>query len=349
MGSFMEGKNSTMRAVIRDWGKLSFKNDYPIPSIGSHNVLVRIKAAAINPVDYKLPSIILGTVVASDFSGVIESVGVNVTKFAVGDEVYGKTNGSLADFCVAEVNDISLKPKNLSHSEAAAIPLTYLTSLQGLRDLGKLKKSGRVLIIGASGGCGIAALQLSRSMGASDIVAVCSGKNSELVRSHGATEVIDYQQHDLLRYFQPGSSDSIDDSLKFDVIYDAATGSGAGEDYKSKSMKLLRNEEEDREGGQYVAINGGPEIWIRQFIIGHKKQQNLVVYKFGNDSRDLEYLSKLAEDGWEEETGNRKHLAPVVGTLLPLTPENVKNGFQILKSRRSIGKIVFDLAGEQRS
>ena len=150
-------------------------------------------------------------------------------------------------------------------------------------------------------------------------------------------------------YFQPGSSDSIDDSLKFDVIYDAATGSGAGEDYKSKSMKLLRNEEEDREGGQYVAINGGPEIWIRQFIIGHKKQQNLVVYKFGNDSRDLEYLSKLAEDGWEEETGNRKHLSPVVGVLLPLTPENVKHGFQILKSRRSIGKIVFDLAGEERS
>ena len=183
-------------------------------------------------------------------------------------------------------------------------------------------------------------------MGASDIVAVCSGKNSELVRSHGATEVIDYQQHDVLKYFQRGSSDSIDDSLKFDVIYDAATGSGAGEDYKSKSMQLLRNEGPDRKEGQYVAINGGPEIWIRQFIIGHKKQQNLVVYKFGNDSKDLEYLSRLAEDGWVDETGNRKYLSPVVGTLLPLTPENLKNGFQILKSRRSIGKIVFDLAVE---
>ena len=178
-------------------------------------------------------------------------------------------------------------------------------------------------------------------MGADKIVAVCSGKNEELVKAQGADEVIDYHKHDIFDYFQP-----LSDSIKFDVIYDAATGSGAGEDYKSKSMKLLRNEKEDREGGQYVAINGGPEIWIRQFIIGHKKQQNLVVYKFGNDSRDLEYLSKLAEDGWEEETGNKKHLAPVVGTLLPLTPENLKNGFQILKSRRSIGKIVFDLAVE---
>ena len=187
----MECKESKMRAVVREWGKMVFKNVYGIPAMGSSNVLVRVKAAAINPVDYKLPRLALGPVVGLDFSGVIESLGKNVTEFAVGDEVYGQVKGSLADFAVASPEEIVLKPKNLSFSEAAAIPLTYVTSLQGLRDNGCLKKGGRVLVIGASGGCGIAALQLAKSMGAKKIVAVCSGKNADLVKSHGADEVID--------------------------------------------------------------------------------------------------------------------------------------------------------------
>ena len=117
-----------------------------------------------------------------DFAGDVESMGSAVSKFVVGDEVYGKAKGTLADFAVANPEEIALKPKNLSFSQAAAMALTYLTSLQALRDYGGLKKRGRVLIIGASGGCGIAALQLAKSMGAGNVFAVCSGKNAELVK-----------------------------------------------------------------------------------------------------------------------------------------------------------------------
>ena len=335
-----------MRAVTRDWGKFVFKETLSAPQEGPDTVLVRIKAAAINPVDYKLPSIILGSIVGLDFSGVIESTGKNVTTFAVGDEVYGKVNGSLAEFALAKPDDISLKPKNLSHAEAAAIPLTYQTSLQALRNFGALKEGGRVLIIGASGGCGIAALQLAKYMRAGNIVAVCSGKNADMVRSHGADDVIDYKQHDLLEYFQQGSSKGkLKESAMFDVIYDAASGSGAGEDYKSRSIQLLCNENEKRAHGQYVAINGGVDLWMRQFTIGQKRNQHLVMYN--NNSTDLKYLSKLFEDGFKNENGEDVHLVPVLDSFLPFNSENVVKGFDILKSRRATGKIVLDMSIEK--
>ena len=125
-----------MKAVVREWGSMVLKDNIPIPVAGSNDVLISIKAAAINPVDYKLPSLILGRIVGLDFAGVIESIGENVTGFSVGDEVYGKVDGSLAEYAIAKQDDIALKPKNLSFSEAAAVPLTYTTSLQGLRDCG---------------------------------------------------------------------------------------------------------------------------------------------------------------------------------------------------------------------
>ena len=334
-----------MRALVREWGKMVFKEDYDKPKVGSENVLIRIKAAAINPVDYKAPKIILGSVVGLDFAGVIESIGKNVTDFAVGDEVYGKVNGSLADYAVADTKVIALKPKNLSFTDAAAIPLTYLTSLQALRDGGSLMQGGRVLIIGASGGCGIAAIQLARSMGAKTVVAVCSGKNEELVKSHGADEVIDYRKHDVVKYFQNESSVDIPDSLKFDVIYDAATASGGGEDYRSKSIQLLCEEGPSRAHGQYVAINGGPDFWLRHFTIGQKKNQHLIITN--NNNTDLNHLSKLADDGWRTEDGEKRCLSPVLDSLLPFTSENVQNGFELLKSRRAAGKIVFNLSIEE--
>ena len=340
----MDAESLKMKAVVREWGSMVLKDNLPIPVVGCSDILISIKAAAINPVDYKLPSLILGSTVGLDFSGVIKSIGDNVAEFAVGDEVYGKVNGSLANYAIAKQEDIALKPKNLTFAEAAAIPLTYITSLQGLRDCGSLKKGGRVLIIGASGGCGIAALQLAKSIGADKIYAVCSGKNKELVKAHGADEVIDYCKHDIFDYFKPLILDKHCDSIKFDVIYDAATGSGAAEDYRSTSMKLLRSEEYNGKHGQYVAINGGPELWLRQFSIGQKKNQHLVVWN--NNSSDLKILSKLAEDGWINEDNEKKHLAPVLDSLLPFTSENIQTGFERLKSRRTTGKIVFDISSE---
>ena len=343
----MEGKDTKMRAVVREWGKLVFKSGYDIPSCENKDVLVRIKSAAINPVDYKAPKLILGPIVGLDFSGVVESVGGNINQFKVGDEVYGKVKGSLADFALANPDEIALKPKSLSFSEAAAMPVTYLTSLQALRDYGALQKDGRVLIIGASGGCGIAALQLAKSMDAGHIAAVCSGRNAELVTSHGADEVIDYTQHNVVNYFRGNSENGeIKEAHKFDVIYDAASGSGAGEDYKPCSAQLLCKDDEatNRKHGQYVAINGGIDVWLRQFTIGQKKNQHLLLTN--TNTADLNILSNLADNGWSDPKGEHNKISPLVAQLFPFNAENVSKGFEHLKSRRVVGKVVFDMTHE---
>ena len=342
----MASKEDKMRAVVREGGKIALKSSYAVPTCGSGNVLVRVKAGAINPVDYKVNRLILGKVVGLEFSGVVEAVGANAGKFAVGDEVYGKAPGGLADFAVVNPAEIAIKPKRLSHVEAGAVSLTYLTSLQGLRDFGALKKGDRILVIGASGGTGVAALQLAKSMHAGRVYAVCSGKNAAFVKLHGADEVIDYTQHNLLDYFREGKArGDIDDSLKFDVIYDAASGSGGGEDYKASSLQLLCPGGPNKKHGQYVAINGGVEMWLRKFTIGQKKNQHLFLTNF--NTADLDYLSKLIDEGYQGEDGEQHRLAPVIAEQLQLNSENVEKGFELLKSRRAVGKIVFDMTNEK--
>jgi len=202
--------------------------------------------------------------------GVVESVGSNVTSLKVGDEVFGGSSGSLAEFAVSKPESLGKKAKSLSFVEAAAMPIAYMTSFQSLRDAGKLKPGSRVLIIGASGGCGIAAVQLAKAMGAGHIAGVCSGKNEAIVRENGATEVVDYTKVDVVDHY----SGQEDDLQKFDIVYDSATKSGGGEDYREKSLSLLKRDETNH--GQYVAINGAASMWARNFTIGQKKNEHLV-------------------------------------------------------------------------
>ena len=143
---------SKMRAAVWGWtGGASFDQSSKVPTCGRDEVLIRVKAAAINPVDYKLGRM-LGSVVGLDVAGVVESVGSNVTSLNVGDEVFGGVKGSLAEFAVGKPESLGKKAKCLSFVEAAAMPIAYMTSLQSLRDAGKLEPGSRVLIIGASGG-----------------------------------------------------------------------------------------------------------------------------------------------------------------------------------------------------
>lgn len=320
-----------MRAVIRSGGDMTLKEDYNVPKYGDTEVLVKVMASAINPIDYKLRWPIGGPVVGIDFSGIIEQVGSKVENFQVGDEVYGKSKGSLAELAVARCSEIGKKPTSISHGETAAMPVTYLTSLQVLRDSGALEKNGRVLIIGASGGCGISATQLATALGAGEIVGVCSGKNEEFVKSHGVHHVIDYTKDDILTYCQNGEGVIVEDN-KFDIVYDAATASGGGEDYKAKSMQVLKGGTPKGRHGQYVAINGSMGMWIRKFTIGCQKNQHLVLCN--TNSKDLNFLAGLVDEG---------KLKPVIAELLPFDKENVEKGFNLLKSRRVVGKIVFEI------
>lgn len=290
----MKKRINPMKAVTRSRGSITFNNKYAKPKCGPHSLLVRVTAASINPVDYKVGWPVLGSVVGMDVAGVVEEKGDKVSEnINVGDEVFGSagTNGSLAEYTIVDPKHIALKPSSVSFAEAATLNVTHITSLQGLRDYGKLQEGDRVLIIGASGGCGTAAVQLASTLGAKDIVGVCSGRNAELVRSLGATDIIDYTQQTVRDFYLSGEQTEVPEEKKFDVIYDTATNSGAGEDYKDTCMQLLKKDGERH--GQYVAICGYRTMWLRLFTIGFKKNQHLFLAKA--DAADYEYLAKLAD------------------------------------------------------
>lgn len=308
---------------------MAFKTDYPVPATpkaGSEDVLIRVRGAAINPVDYKAPKMMLGPVVGLDFAGVVEAVAEGTPSHGlnVGDEVYGTAPGSLAEFTVADGGRIARKPKSLSFTQAAALPTAYLTSLQALRDHGGLTQGGRALIIGASGGCGLSGVQIARSLGASQVVGVCSSRNREMVERAGAHRVVDYNTENIEDLFG-----GLPDDEKFDAVYDAATGSGAGEAYESASWRVLKKV------GQYVPINGNPMTWF-WFMIGWQGSRKHLFITKANRA-DLDTIAGLVEE---------KALQPIIAKTLPFSEKGVEEGFGMLKGRRTVGKIVFDMQEE---
>jgi NADPH:quinone reductase-like Zn-dependent oxidoreductase len=142
------------------------------------------------------------TILGSDIAGVIEAVGRSVTQFHTGDEVFGNTAkygfGGFAEYVSVPETAVVPKPTTLSFEEAAAVPQAALTALQGLRDTGHIQKGQKVLINGASGGVGTFAVQIAKAFG-TDVTAVCSTLNVDLVRSIGADHVIDYTHEDFIR------------------------------------------------------------------------------------------------------------------------------------------------------
>ena len=179
----------------------------PVP--GDDQLLVKVHAAAVNPLDWHYmrgePYIIRmqsgfgapnAPQMGVDFSGTVEAVGAKVTRFKPGDEVFGGRNGAFAEYVVVrESRAVVLKPTNVSHAQAAAVPIAGLTALQALRDQGGLKAGQKVLINGASGGVGTYAVQIAKVMGA-EVTGVCSTRNVELVKSLGADHVVDYKTTD---------------------------------------------------------------------------------------------------------------------------------------------------------
>src|SRR5579859_392425 len=184
-------------------------NEVERPTPKDNEILVKMYAASVNPLDWHLmrasPFLVrLGgglrkpkePRLGADFAGRVEAVGNNVTQFQPGDEVFGAATGAFAGYaCVAE-NEVALKPANLSFEEAAAVPVAAITALQGLRDKGQVHSGQKVLVNGASGGVGTFAVQIAKSFGA-EVTGVCSTRNLDLVRSIGADHVIDYTREDF--------------------------------------------------------------------------------------------------------------------------------------------------------
>lgn len=184
--------------------------DIENPPLGEGEVLVKVHAAAVNPMDYKLRQAnwavkiiarffkMVGPRIGADMAGVVEGLGSNATRFKVGDPVFGVARGACAEYVNAKEDRLCLKPGNVSFAEAAAVPVAGLTALQGLRDRGGIKKGDRVLIYGASGGIGHFAVELAKHYGA-EVDAVCSTSNLGWVKGLGAREVIDYTREDFTK------------------------------------------------------------------------------------------------------------------------------------------------------
>ena len=184
----------------------------PIPK--DNEVLVKLCAASVNPLDWRLMRgkpwfvrLFFGLlkpkfeIPGSDISGRVEAVGRDVKQFRTGDEVFGTkgfAGGGFAEYVCAVENELALKPANISFEEAAAVPVAAVTALLGLRDKGQIQPGQKVVIDGASGGVGTFAIQIAKSFGA-EVTAVCSTRNLDIARSIGADHVIDYTREDFTR------------------------------------------------------------------------------------------------------------------------------------------------------
>jgi NADPH:quinone reductase-like Zn-dependent oxidoreductase len=193
------------------------------PNIKEHEVLIRIRAASVNPIDWKfrggsIPTRLISglikpklNVLGVDFSGEIEEIGKDVKRFKKGDLVYGGAfGGTYAELlAIAENSGLGLKPSNMTFEESAAVPLAALTALQALREKGEMLKGHSVLVYGASGGVGTFAVQIAVAFGA-EVTAVTGTQNVELVRSLGARRVIDYTKEDFTK-----------ENQSYDILLDA--------------------------------------------------------------------------------------------------------------------------------
>lgn len=206
--------STTMKAVTQDTyghSDVLTLHDIDVPKVEDDQVLVRVKAAGVNPGDWAvmngLPYIarpVYGwgkpksAVRGTDVAGLVEAIGARVTRFVVGDEVFGSGHGTYAEYTVADEDALALKPSNVSFEQAAALTMAGLVALQAVRDHGQVTAGHKVLINGASGGVGTFAVQIAKSLEA-HVTGVCSPHNVEMVRSIGADNVIDYTQHDFTR------------------------------------------------------------------------------------------------------------------------------------------------------
>jgi NADPH:quinone reductase-like Zn-dependent oxidoreductase len=211
--SAVSDQKKTMKAIVHErYGRPDVLElrDVDKPVIEDHQVLVRVHASSVNPVEWygvtgpyfarfgvglRRPK---DPAVGADFAGRIEAVGRDVSEFQPGDDVFGTSGGSWAEYAAARPEKLARKPANVSFEEAAAVPIAGITALQALRDHGHIQPGQKVLINGASGGVGTFAVQLAKAFGA-DVTAVCSTKNVEQARALGADRVVDYTKDDFTK------------------------------------------------------------------------------------------------------------------------------------------------------
>ncbi|OYX28005.1 MAG: hypothetical protein B7Z06_02820 [Flavobacteriales bacterium 32-35-8] len=264
-----------MKAIrIHEKGTIDNVNieELPKPEIKPNQVLIKVKACGINPVDWK--STVYGYfempyTVGTDISGIIEAIGNEVTDYKIGDEIIGSLEwakqGAFADYVATETKYISLKPKNLSFEEAAAVPLAALTAWQGLFDKLNVQAGQKVLIQAAAGGVGLFAVQFAKWKGA-HVVGVASAKNEAFLKSLGVDAIIDYKTADFSKI-----------TADFDAVFDSMASS-------EQTIPLLKK------GGNYVTITAKPSEDLVQ-----KQGVTATHFLFHSDAEQLKTIANLIE------------------------------------------------------
>lgn len=324
----------TMRAITQDtYGSADVLQltevERPVP--GADEVLVRVHAAGVDRgvwhlmagIPYLMRFVGFGLrapkqrIRGMDLAGRVEAVGARVTRFKPGDLVYGAGDGSFADYACAREGSLARKPANLDFTEAAAVPISAITALRALRDVGKVQPGHKVLVIGAAGGVGTFAVQLAKAFGAS-VTGVCSTGKQAFVRSIGADDVIDYTREDFA-----------DRRGHYDLILDIAGNRPIAHLRRALAPKgtlvLVGGEDGDRFFGPL-----GRTLWalILSLFIGQKLRGLLAL----TSTADLEFLTGLIEAG---------ELRPVVERTYPLgeAPDAIRR----MTNGQARGKLVVSL------
>jgi NADPH:quinone reductase-like Zn-dependent oxidoreductase len=301
--------------------------DIDEPRVGDGDVLVRVRAASVNPADWYAmtgtpwvarPTMGLRKPKANrpglDLAGVVGAVGGDVTRFRPGDEVFGTGAGTLAERVTVAEDALVAKPANLSFEQAAAVPVAALTALQGLRDKGRIQPGHQVLINGASGGVGTFAVQLAKALGA-EVTAVCSTRNVDTVRSLGADRVVDYTREDFTR-----------GGRRHDLLLDVA-----GSRPWSACQRVL----EPRATLVLVGAPKGSRLLgpldhiAKVHLASLRAGQKVVFFISRSTPDDLETLRELLEAGT---------LTPVVERTYPL--RDAAHAFRYLGQGHARGKLV---------
>jgi len=323
----------TMKAIVQDrYGSTDVLElrDIDRPVAKDNEVLVQVHAAGLHRGDWHvmtgLPYLIrivvptLGLrkpkvrVRGMDVAGRVAAVGKDVTRFQPGDAVFGWCDGSFAEYACAPEDQLASKPANLSFEQAAVVPISGFAALQGLRDVGEVKAGQKVLIIGASGGVGLFAVQLAKAF-AAQVTGVCSTNQVELVRSIGADDVVDYTREDVT-----------DGRRHWDLILDTAGHRSLSQLRRALTPKgtLVIVGSEGR--GRWL---GGFDRNLRAPVLSRFVGQRLRMLASKERGEDLEVLRELLEAG---------KVTPVIGRTYPL--REVPEAIRQLEAGHTRGKLV---------
>jgi NADPH:quinone reductase-like Zn-dependent oxidoreductase len=325
----------TMKAIVQEkYGApdVLALGEIDKPVVGDAEVLVRVRAAGLDPGVWHLmtglPYLVrlMGfglrrpkvRIRCRDVAGSIEAVGKGVKRFHPGDAVFGTCEGSFAEYACARADRLAPKPANLTFEQAAAVPISGLTALQGLRDTGQVQAGQQVLIIGAAGGVGTFAVQLAKAFGA-QVTGVCSTAKVDLVRSIGADHVLDYTREDFA-----------DGGRRYDLILDTAG---------NRSLSHLRRALAPT--GTLVIVGGeGGGRWLGGFdrqilrapVLSAFVRQRLRPFMAKERSEDLVVLKEFIEAG---------KVTPVINRTYPLS--EVAEAIRYLEGGHARGKVVITL------